>query len=227
MTVTTTSSAVLGPLLTRLTGDEKHAPSAYSTLDVLWVLYDRILRITPESVDAPDRDRFLLSKGHGPAAYYAVLAAKGFIPAEWLDDMGGRDSHLGHHPDRTMIPGVEVGTGSLGHGLGLAVGIALGLRAQGYLDSKVFVLLGDAELDEGSNHEAIAYAAATHLPLTTIVIDNQSSTYGWPGGIAARFPGWTVSNVDGRDRAALERVLAKRPVDRPHVVIAVVETKGD
>jgi transketolase len=67
-------------LLQRLTGDEKNAPSAHSTLDVLWVLYDRILRITPATVDAPDRDRFLLSKGHGPAAYYAVLAAKGFIP---------------------------------------------------------------------------------------------------------------------------------------------------
>ena len=159
MTVTTANADLLGPLLQRLTGDEKHAPSAHSTLDVLWVLYDRILRITPETVDEPDRDRFLLSKGHGPAAYYAVLAAKGFIPAEWLDDFGGRDSPLGHHPDRTLIPGVEIGTGSLGHGLGLAVGTALGLRAQGYLTPQVFVLLGDAELDEGSNHEAIAYAA--------------------------------------------------------------------
>src|SRR5919107_2799495 len=119
MTVNTTNADVLTPLLTRLTGDEKHAPSAYSTLDVLWVLYDRILRISPETVDEPDRDRFLLSKGHGPAAYYAVLAAKGFIPHEWLDDFGGFDSPLGWHPDRVLIPGVEVGTGSPGHGLGL------------------------------------------------------------------------------------------------------------
>ena len=226
MTVTTTNADVLTPLLTRLTGDEKHAPSAYSTLDVLWVLYDRILRISPEAVDAPDRDRFLLSKGHGPAAYYAVLAAKGFIGLDWLDDMGGRDSHLGRHPDRTMIPGVEVGTGSLGHGLGLAVGTALGLRAQGYLDSKVFVLLGDAELDEGSNHEAIAYAAAVRLPITAIVIDNQSATHGWPGGIAARFVGWTASIVDGRDHDAIERALSDRHRDRPHVVIATVGTKS-
>jgi transketolase len=225
MTVTTANADVLGPLLTRLTGDEKHAPSANSTLDVLWVLYDRILRISPETVDAPDRDRFLLSKGHGPAAYYAVLAAKGFIPVDWLDDLGGRHSNLGHHPDRTMIPGVEVGTGSLGHGLGLGVGTVLGLRAQGYLDSRVFVLLGDAELDEGSNHEAIAYAAATHLPLTAIVIDNQSATHGWPGGIAARFIGWSVSTVDGRDHDALERALADRHRDRPHVVVASVERK--
>jgi transketolase len=227
MTVAATKTDVLAALLRRMTGDEKHTPSAHSTLDVLWVLYDRILRVTPATADAPDRDRFLLSKGHGPAAYYAVLAAKGFIPARWLDEAGSWDSPLGWHPDRATIPGVEIGTGSLGHGLGLAVGTALGLRAQGFAGTRTFVLVGDAELDEGSNHEAIAYAAAAHLPLTAIVIDNQSSTYGWPGGIAARFPGWDVSMVDGRDRDALERVLAKRPVDRPRVVIAVVETKGD
>ena len=212
-------------LLTRITGDEKHSPSAYSTLDVLWVLYDRVLRVSPETVDEPDRDRFLLSKGHGPAAYYAVLAAKGFFPVEWLDDLAGPRSRLGHHPDRVLIPGVEIGTGSLGHGLGLAVGTALGLRAQGYDRARTFVLVGDAELDEGSNHEAIAYAAAVRLPLTTIVIDNQSATHGWPGGIASRFIGWDVSLVDGRDHEALEAALLPRR-DRPHVVIAVVEPKG-
>jgi transketolase len=190
---------------------------------VLWVLYDRVLRISPETADEPDRDRFLLSKGHGPAAYYAVLAAKGFIPAEWLDDLGGWDSRLGHHPDRVLIPGVEVGTGSLGHGLGLAVGTVLGLRAQGYTDARTFVLLGDAELDEGSNHEAIAYAAAIHLPITTIVIDNRSSTYGWPGGIPARFPNWGVSTVDGRDHDGIEKAL--RVTGRPHLVVASVESK--
>jgi transketolase len=218
MTTTTTN-------LERLTADLKHAPSASSTLDVLWVLYDRILRVTPETADAPDRDRFLLSKGHGPASYYAVLAAKGFIPDEWLDGMSERDNRLGGHPDRTMIPGVEIGTGSLGHGLGIAVGTALGLRAQGFLDSRVFVLLGDAELDEGSNHEAIAYAAAARIPLTAIVVDNQSATHGWPGGIAARFIGWSTSIVDGHDQAAIERALSKRDRDRPHVVIATVEKK--
>src|SRR5690349_1014556 len=119
MTATAVKPDPLGALLTRITGDRKHAPSAYSTLDVLWVLYDRILRVSPETADEPDRDRFLLSKGHGPAAYYAVLAAKGFIPEEWLDDLAGSTSRLGHHPDRVLIPGVEVGTGSLGHGLGL------------------------------------------------------------------------------------------------------------
>ncbi|HEU4348681.1 MAG TPA: thiamine pyrophosphate-dependent enzyme [Actinoplanes sp.] len=226
MTVTTANPIdQLGPLLTRLTGDRKHLPSATSTMDVLWVLYDRILRITPETVDAPDRDRFFLSKGHGPAAYYAVLAAKGFIPVDWLDHAGEWDSRLGWHPDRVLIPGVEIGTGSLGHGLGLAVGAALGLRAQGYLDTRTYVLLGDAELDEGSNHEAIAYAAAVRLPITAIVIDNQSATHGWPGGIAARFAGWDVSIVDGRDHDQVFRALERRDRDRPYVVVAGVERK--
>ncbi|HWS38194.1 MAG TPA: thiamine pyrophosphate-dependent enzyme [Actinoplanes sp.] len=220
MTVLTTPGHSVQDLLNRVTGDVKHLPSAHSTLDVIWVLYDRVLRITPESVDEPDRDRFLLSKGHGPAAYYAVLAAKGFIPPEWLDDMGGWDSRLGHHPDRLLIPGVEIGTGSLGHGLGLGVGTALGLRAQGFPDTRTFVLIGDAELDEGSNHEAIAYAAAIKLPITAIVIDNRSSTHGWPGGIPARFPNWRVSIVNGRDHDEIEQAL--RPATGPTLVVAEV-----
>jgi len=226
MTATALKPDLLGTLLTRITGDAKHAPSAHSTVDVLWVLYDRILRIDPHDPEAPDRDRFLLSKGHGPAAYYAVLAAKGFIPVEWLDGLGDKDSRLGHHPDRVLIPGVEIGTGSLGHGLGLGVGTALGLRAQGF-EARTFVLLGDAELDEGSNHEAIAYAVAARLGrLTAIVIDNQSATHGWPGGIAGRFPGWSVSLVDGRDHAAIEIALRDQNRDRPHVVVAAVASKG-
>ncbi|GAB1644019.1 transketolase [Krasilnikovia sp. MM14-A1259] len=214
-------------LVTRLAGDERHAPSAYSTLDVLWVLYDRVLRVTPATLDEPDRDRFLLSKGHGPAAYYAVLAATGIIPVSWLDDLGGRNSRLGLHPDRTLIPGVEIGSGSLGHGLGLAVGTALGLRAQGFLDSRTYVLLGDAELDEGSNHEAIAYAYAARLSgLTAIVIDNQSATHGWPGGIAGQFVGWSSAVVDGYDHDAIERALTSHDGARPHVVVATVAPKG-
>jgi transketolase len=233
MTTTTAPAADragrLPHLLRRLTGDEKHAPSAYSTLDVLWVLYDRVLRVSPDRPDDPDRDRFLLSKGHGPAAYYAVLAATGFVDEDWLDDLAGPDSRLGHHPDRLLVPGVEIGSGSLGHGLGLAVGTALGLRAQGLFDPRVYVLLGDAELDEGSNHEAIAYAGATGLgSLTAIVVDNDSATHGWPGGIAARFTvdGWTAAPVDGRDHDAIAAALRAHRPGRPHVVVARVERKG-
>jgi transketolase len=225
MTVTTATSR-LDELLHRITGDEKHTPSAYSTLDVIWVLYDRVLRVAPARVDDPDRDRFLLSKGHGPAAFYAVLAAKGFIPEDWLDGVAGPDSRLGHHPDRLLVPGVEIGSGSLGHGLGLGVGTALGLRAQGLTSPRVYVLVGDAELDEGSNHEAIAYAGATGLDtITAVVIDNQSTTHGWPGGIASRFHGWSSATVDGRDHDAIERALKSHEPGRPHVVVAVVETK--
>ncbi|WJK41503.1 transketolase [Solwaraspora sp. WMMA2056] len=243
--------AALAPLLHRITGDEKHEPSAHSTLDVLWILYDRILRVDPQTVDAVDRDRFLLSKGHGPAAYYAVLAAKGFLPHAWLDDLAGPDSPLGHHPDRLLIPGVEIGSGSLGHGLGLGVGILLGLRAQGLTRScvqgpaagsaqdraagsgqvggaRVYVLVGDAELDEGSNHEAIAYAGSRQLAdLTVVVVDNDSATHGWPGGLASRFTvnGWSASVVDGHDHEALTAALTGHDGVRPHLVVARVPAK--
>jgi len=120
----------LPALLTLLTGDEKHDRSSHSTLDVLWVLYDRVLRIDPSRPDDPERDRFLLSKGHGPTAYYAVLAAKGFIPVESLAGFGAFDSALGYHPDRVLAPGVEISSGSLGHGLPIAVGSALALDAR-------------------------------------------------------------------------------------------------
>ena len=228
-TETTTRPPELLAALRRLTGDEKHELASQSTLDVLWVLYDRVLRVDPHWPDDPDRDRFLLSKGHGPAAYYAVLATKGFFPLDWLDDMGGPDSRLGYHPDRLLVPGVEISSGSLGHGLGLAVGTALGLRAQGRTGSHVYVLVGDAELDEGSNHEAIAYAGATGLDnLTTIVIDNQSATHGWAGGIASRFTvnGWAAQDVDGRDHDAITAALLHRAEPRPHVIVAHVEPKS-
>ncbi|MEH0842936.1 transketolase [Micromonospora sp. CPCC 205711] len=236
MTTTTATAppghTLPGPVaapLERLRAGRKYGANVYSTIDVLWVLYDRILRTTPATVDDPERDRFLLSKGHAVAGYYAVLAAKGFVPADWLDDQGGPDSRLGDHPDRLLVPGVEIGSGSLGHGLGLGVGTALGLRAQNRPDPRVYVLLGDAELDEGSNHEAIAYAGATGLGnLTAIVADNRSASHGWPGGAASRFTvnGWTGATVDGRDHDALHAALTGHDGQRPHVVVAVV-TEGE
>lgn len=216
-------------LMSRMTGAEKHGPSATSTLDVIWVLYDRVLSISPDARRDAERDRFVLSKGHGPMAYYAVLAAKGFVPPEVLDTFGAFDSPLGHHPDRALVPGVEVSSGSLGHGLPIAVGMALALRAQDRSRPRVVTLVGDAELDEGSNHEAIALAARAGLDaLTAVVIDNASATHGWPGGLAARFTteGWHAVTVDGRDHAALERAFTVHRDGRPHAVVAVVEPKG-
>ena len=224
-TIATVGYADLERLMAMQLGDEKHSRSATSTLDVIWVLYDRVLRIDPLATKDPDRDRFLLSKGHGPMAYYAVLAAKGFIDVDTIRTFGRYDSPLGHHPDRNRVPGVEISSGSLGHGLGIAVGLALGLRARGS-PARVFCLVGDAELEEGSNHEAIAYAGRFGLErLTCVVVDNRSSSLGWPGGIASRFAieGWSIATVDGRDHEALERAFAADHARRPHAVVAVVE----
>jgi transketolase len=219
----------LAGLMTRMTGDEKHDPSATSTLDALWVLYDRVLRVDPGNPDDPGRDRFLLSKGHGPMAYYAVLAAKGFLPIDQLGTFGSYESILGHHPDHVLIPGVEISSGSLGHGLGIAVGTAVGLRITGYTDARVVVMTGDAELDEGSNTEAIQYAGRAGLErLLTVVIDNRSARYGWPGGIARRFAveGWTAADVDGRDHDALSDAYLSGTAGRPHVVVAHIDFGG-
>jgi transketolase len=236
--------AELPGLMTLMTGDEKHDASATSTLDVLWVLYDQVLRVTPDFLDDPGRDRFLLSKGHGPAAYYAVLAAKGFIPESWLADFGSASSPLGYHPDRSLIPGVEIASGSLGHGLPLGVGVAHGMLAQrvpgldgaapfGGAAPRVYVLVGDAELDEGSNSEAIVYAGAAGLPnLTVVAVDNQSSSWGWgPGGIEAHFAaaGWSATRVSGRDHDALAAAfkVTSAASSGPQLVVATVERKGE
>ncbi len=214
-------------LLTQITGDEKHSPAAHSTLDVLWVLYDRVLRVDPAHPEDPDRDRFLLSKGHGPAAFYAVLAARGFIDPAWLETFATFASPLGHHPDRLLVPGVEMSSGSLGHGLPMGVGVALALRAR-RVAGRVFVLIGDGELDEGSNHEAIAAAGRWGLEnLTAMVIDNQSSSLQWPGGIAARFEveGWNAATVDGHDHDAIAAALVPVTAGAPRVAVLEVEAR--
>jgi transketolase len=229
--VTDLGYADLPRLMSLMTGDEKHTESATSTLDVLWVLYDRVLKVSPETALDPARDRFLLSKGHGPMAFYAVLAAKGFIPVAALEDFGSFDSILGGHPDRNLIPGVEISSGSLGHGLGLGVGLALGLGLVGSGlgdrgSPRVFVMVGDAELDEASNHEAIHFAGSTGLErLTAIVIDNSSRTHRVLGGLEGLFlvAGWEVRDVSGRDHAAIEAALTVPARGRPTAVIARVE----
>jgi transketolase len=214
----------LDSLMSLMAGDEKHSPAALSTLDILWVLYDRVLEFSPDAPADRGRDRFMLSKGHGPQAYYAVLAAKGVIEPETLATFRSFDSPLGSHPDRTLIPGVEIGSGSLGHGLPIAVGATLALDLQ-RSTARVFCLVGDGELDEGSNHEAISFAGRVRLArLTTIVVDNGSSTHGWPGGIARRFEGegWSSETVAGGDHDEIEDALRVAHGGRPHAVVVEV-----
>lgn len=219
----------LAGFIATMTGDEKHSRAATSTLDVIWTLYDRVLNVDPRDPAAPDRDRFLLSKGHGPMAYYAVLAAKGFLMPQDLDGFGTFESKLGYHPNRLLVPGVEISSGSLGHGLALAVGTAIGMEIAGD-GGRVFCLIGDGEFDEGSNHEAIAVAGRRGISrLTAIVIDNHSSHLGWPGGIAGRFEieGWTSATVNGRDQTAVEQALVRPRRGSPHVVVADVGAHRD
>jgi transketolase len=211
-------------LMSLLTGDEKHDASATSTLDVLAVLYERVLRFDPARPDWSERDRFLLSKGHGPMAFYATLAHAGYFPEDELARFLRRDGILGAHPDRHLVPGVEVSTGSLGHGLAMGVGVAHALQARGLSEPRVFVLCGDAELNEGSNWEAILYAGSRPLGnLTLIVVDNRSGAVpvdSIAGKIAAF--GWSTTTVDGRHHDEIEAALRNR-TSGPSAVVAKVD----
>lgn len=202
-------------------GDEKHDPSTRSTLDVLWVLYDRILHVDPLQPRAEDRDRFLLSKGHGPLGLYAILADKGFFPTSELSRFLAPDGILGGHPDRNRVPGIETSTGSLGHGFPMAIGMALGMRAKG-IERRVIVLIGDGEANEGSVWESALLAGDLGLSnLTAVLVDNGSSTRRL-GDVGAKFAafGWIAQTVDGRDHAALELALGARDQDHPTIVVA-------
>ena len=202
-------------------GDEKHDPSAQSVLVPLWVLYDRVLRHDPAGLDWADRDRFLLSKGHGPLALYAVLASWGYFPEAELGTFLQRGSRLGGHPDRNLVPGIEMSTGSLGHGVPMAVGVALALRARG-ADNHVYVLLGDGEANEGSVWESVLAAGSLGLAnLTALLIDNHSSTPQL-GDLAAKLEafGWSASTASATDVDAIAAGLRHRAPSRPSILVA-------
>ena len=214
-------------LMTYATGDEKHDSSTHSTLDVLWVLYDRILQYDSNNPMSEDRDRFVLSKGHGPVALYAILAAKGFFPIETLKTFAGWDSILGMHPDHNKVPGVEVSTGSLGHGLPMAIGISLALRIK-VKELRVFALIGDGECNEGSIWESILLAGTMHLShLTCIVINNHSSSIEL-GDLAAKFTnfGWDATTINGRSHDDIYNALRYTSTFRPTAVIAEIEEEN-
>jgi transketolase len=209
-------------------GDEKHDWSSVSTIDALVALYGSVLRVDPSRPDWEERDRFILSKGHGPSAYYAVLAACGFFSVETLRGFMRFGSPLGAHPDRFLVPGVEVSTGSLGHGLAMAVGVALAMRAKGLHEQRTFCLTGDAELNEGSNWEAILLAPHLRLAnLTLVVIDNHTSSIDmrpWDGKFTAF--GWAVERVDSQDRAQLVRAMKTRTSEQPTAVVVDVRQES-
>lgn len=210
-------------LMSQAIGDEKHDVSAHSTLDVLWVLYDRIMRYDPSNPQSEERDRFILSKGHGPLAFYAILATKGFFSPTVLKTFETWEGFLGGHPDHNQVPGVEASTGSLGHGFPMAVGVALGLRAK-KSESRTFVLIGDGECNEGSVWEAVLLAGDLNLSnLTCIVINNHSSTRTL-GDIAAKFSsfGWAATRVNGRDHEQIHAALSQVDSVHPTAIIAEI-----
>jgi len=213
-----------------------HIGSCLSAADILAVLYAKILRIDPARPDWPDRDRFILSKGHAAAVLYSVLAERGFFPTEWLDTYCRDGSKLTGHATAS-VPGVEVSTGSLGHGLPIACGMALAGKRKAS-PGRVFCLLSDGECDEGSVWEAALFAPQHRLDnLVAIVDHNQLQGFGAVKEVldldpfAAKWQAfrWAAREVDGHDAAALEAVLAGVPFEpgRPSVVIAhTVKGKG-
>src|SRR6266699_2958882 len=207
-----------------------HLGSAYSMADLLAVLYGRILRIDPKQPGAAERDRFVLSKGHACAALYVVLAERGFFPKEWLEDFYQDGARLAGHATHVGVPGVEVSTGSLGHGLPIACGMALAGKRDG-CGYRVFALLSDGECDEGSTWEAALFAGHHRLDNLIAIVDyNKIQSLGAVKEVLDLEPfalkweafGWAVSEIDGHDIDEIFQALAAVPLveGRPSCVIA-------
>ena len=214
-----------------------HIGTSLSAADLLAVLYSRVLRVDSSRPDWPDRDRFILSKGHGCAAVYAVLAERGFFPKEWLNTYYQDGSHLAGHITHRGVPGVEVSTGSLGHGLSIGCGTALAGKLDGR-SYRVFVLLSDGECDEGSTWEAALFAPHHRLDNLVAIVDyNKIQSFGTVKEVLDLEPlaskwqafGWATREIDGHNFEQIEEALLSVPFEtgRPSCIVAhTVKGKG-
>jgi len=216
-------------------GGASHVGTCLSIADILAVLYGGVLRVSAVNPDVPDRDRFILSKGHGCAALYAVLAAQGFFSGEWLGEFYRDGGKLFGHATHCGVPGVEFSTGSLGHGLSVGCGMALAAKRDG-LSYNVFVLLSDGECNEGATWEAALFASHHALSNLTAIVDyNRMQALGNVAEILELEPfsskwtsfGWEVLEADGHDVVALEKALSQTPRNKPVCLVAhTVKGKG-
>lgn len=218
-------------------GNRGHVGSSMSLVEILRVLYDEILRFDPTRPEWPDRDRCILSKGHGCLALYAILIDKGYFSKEELDKFCHVDGILGGHPERGKVPGVEASTGALGHGLSIGLGMALAARMQ-KRPSRVFVVTGDGEINEGSVWEAALCAGKHQVSNLCVLVDyNKIQSAGPTTEIQDLEPlldkwrafGFEAREVNGHDVAALGDVLREVPFvsNKPSVVVChTVKGKG-
>jgi len=212
-----------------------HVASALSCVDILVALYCNVARVSPATIDSPERDRIILSKGHASAALYACLAECGLLDASGLASYAADGSMLAEHPSRGRPPGVEVTTGSLGHGLGLGLGLAKAARLQGR-DYRVFVVLSDGECNEGSVWEAALWAPRHGLDNVAAIVDfNKLQATGRSCEITQLAPlaekwqafGWDAREIDGHDFVALVDALTAASEGRPRALIAhTIKGKG-
>ncbi len=214
-----------------------HIGSAFSLVEILRVLYDDILRYDSSNPRWSERDRFILSKGHGCLALYVVLAEKGFFPEEELWKFCKSDGILGGHPEYGKVPGVEASTGSLGHGLSIGVGMAINAR-YARSDSRVFVVSSDGESNEGSTWEAAMCASKHHLSNLAVLVDyNKQQSYSTtyevldvePFADKWRAFGFAVEEVDGHDMTQIRSALQRTPfaTDKPSAIIChTIKGKG-
>lgn len=221
---------------TLIAGGRGHLGSAFSLVEILRVLYDDVLRYDPKRPDWSERDRFLLSKGHGCLALYVLLAEKGFFDSAELERFCHHDGLLGGHPE-IRVPGIEASTGSLGHGLSIGLGFALAARLRNE-NWRTFVVLGDGESNEGSVWEG-ALAAGKHGvdALTVLIDDNKLQSYGPTRDVQSMEPvadkwrafGFAATEVDGHDVTALQNVFSGLPLEegRPSLIVChTVKGKG-